>query len=1010
MRVPVAPKLASSSRANPSVIRRDSTFGRLGREVRHFANHTQRLLRASQRWRTELQLAEEWSEGAAALSVTPLDPEIALRAVDKFARVHRHDRAELLGAYFAHHHLRLQAEQSLHLLRAFRDQGRERAAIFHEAQEHAEAVRRRWVASLLELTILAAAPDLSRQDFAAFNVGALTDHEDVDLAIVIHSNEGQAGLAQALSTVSRTFVRYASKIQLFLTEQLLVPRTGARIEEYAQLLERPDRGVVAVMQLLGAQFLCGHEPLARALDERVIRACYAGQGSPMIHESFLRGVMAELRWALSPRGVAGVLSPKREIYVPAKLTITALRVIYGVEETQPAKALLAVAQKAPEIGPSCRALADLFVENEVLRALLFLYVFPSDELDLVDPGIRSAARRVAWIFGLGLGRPEGPDRLHPAYVRLRQKAVRAIGPLTQRIDDHLARVSTFRQIVVRQADLPPLDNLVIHLLQGLERYEGSVFWDEVVQPLSAQISLGERFVEDLSRLAANERAAVARRYLRLLVVDPLALIEFLIFLSRRDRAGVVDPPRESAVIYWDALLDYLSADREALLRFTHGLDTEATSDAVYRWAVATPPFRLGALADLLDAHELGPPGFRVARALRSVVVLVHHHSNAIGRISSRVLGRQPEFVPRLGDARRLQELSREIGHEATHERRPREQIELLGDALDVVALQAGLTAVLEGAPAGQDAEHTRAVDTYVRELWNAGQRELLAHGQPPPGSEELHGLGIWVTGGYGRGEAFGADWDYLAILDPPAPELARHYGRVIQRVSTAMARRGLHPHNRLIDHFNAFVVDLPSLERYFEARRPETFIDEAEALEARFFIGDPVVARAFEERIRAPLFGPRRIAFVTDVLHELADRRRTPPRGLNIKLGPGGLREIHLLWLAIRVVARLPAPLSDALLPEAIRALPQAAEDLLALMDANRELRRIRDLYRLVVAIDDAMEPAAMVEIARDLEPLRLAGFGEGFEERLGSRLADTAARVDRVATILRRQLGRGRR
>ena len=80
------------------------------------------------------------------------------------------------------------------------------------------------------------------------------------------------------------------------------------------------------------------------------------------------------------------------------------------------------------------------------------------------------------------------------------------------------------------------------------------------------------------------------------------------------------------------------------------------------------------------------------------------------------------------------------------------------------------------------------------------------------------------------------------------------------------------------------------------------------------------------------------------------------------------------------------------------------------LVDASRELRRIRDLYRRVVAIDDAMEPTAMVEIARDLEPLRLAGFGEGFEERLRSRLADTAARVDRVATILRRQLGRARR
>lgn len=996
-----APPPATPCRAEPTLVERDPTLGRLARELRHFANHTQRLLRASQRFRTELHAAEAWSEGAAPLAVTPLDPEIALRAVDKFARVHRHDRAELLGAYFAHHHLRSQAELSLHLLRAFRRKEPDRAAVLREAHEHAEATRRRWVASLLELTILAAAPDLSRQDFAAFNVGTLTDHEDVDLALVVPSEEAQAGLARALATVSRTFVRYASRIQLFLGEQLRVARTGARIEEYAQLLERPDRGVVAVTQLLGAQFLCGNEPLARALDERVIRSYYAGEGSPMVHEAFLRGAMNELRWALTPRSVGGVLSPKREVYVPAKLAITALRVIFGVEETRPAVALLKIAERAPELASACRSLADLYVENEVLRALLFLYVFPSDEFDLVDPTVRNASRRVAWIFGLGLRPAKGPDRLHPAYVQLRQRALRAIGPLSQRIEEHLARVSTFRQIVLRQGELPAADNLVLHLLLALERYEDSVFWDEVVQPLTNQPGLGERFVADLARLPASERERVAVRYLRLLVHDPPALIEFLVFLSRAERRA--PGARGSSELYGRALQSLLSADREALARFLHGLDNEATSDALYRWAVATTPDRLGALADLIDAQELGPPGFRVARALRSVIVLVHHHSNAIGRIASRVLGRQPEFVPRLGDARRLQDLSREIGHEALHERRPREQIELLGDALDVVALQAGLTAVLEGSPAARDVEHTQAVDTYVRELWNACQREVLAAQDAPPGSAELRGLAFYVTGGYGRGEAFGADLDYLALLDPAEPELARHYGRVIQRISAAMARRGLHPHNRLIDHFNAYVIDLSALETYLGRRTSETFIDEAETLEARLLFGDPAVARSFEERIRTPLFGPRRHAFVEDVLAELADRRRSPPRGLNIKLGPGGLREIHLLWLAIRVVAGLPAPLVDALLPEAIRALPGAAEDLLALLDANRELRRIRDLYRLVVAIDDAMEPELLVTLAKDLEPLRLAGFRDGFADRLAARLADTSARIDRVAALLRR-------
>lgn len=986
----------------------DPSFKKLGRDIARFANHTQKLVRASQKHRPLLEEAAAWSQGTAPIAERPKDPAVAMAAIDQFARSRRVDRPTLIGAYFAHHHLRNQAELSRDLLReSFRTEVGHRADTCHRIYKRAHDERRVWVSSLLELSMSAAAPDLSPEDYGAFNVGSLTDHEDVDLAIVVASPEAQRALARGFAVVSKTFVRFASKIQLFLTEQFPTPRTGALVEEYEQFLSGPTQPVVSVTQLLGAEYLCGSQRLARALEERVTTRYYAGQGSPIIHEAFLRAAMSELGHHLLPVNVPSLLSPKREIYVPAKLVIAAMRVIEGVRDPQPARALEALRRKDPERADEYQTLADAFVENEVLRALAFLYVVPSDDLDLSDPTIQIASRRVAVLLGLGeSARRSAERRLLGAYADIRARALRSIATLSLQIARHLGRVSTFRNLIERKQELLPTENIVPQLLNALESYKGGVFWDEVVDLISSSKDTTERFVQDFGRLKLRERRESAHRCVKMMCQDAASLVEFLVFIAMQDRdraeaAGLVNTS-PNARLFWWAVINLLAADRESRRLFVERLDTETKSESLFRLASAYSPQQLARLANLIEREEISPRGARVARAIRSVIILVHHCSNALSRQSNRVLGRTPEFLQRLGDERRLKDLASEILVRASREPIPREQIELLGDAFDVATLRAALIAILEGAPAARDIEYTDAADVYVRELFKACFREM--HSRSPlfenyrPGA----GIAIYATGGYGRGEAFGADWDYLAVVAADDRAQKKFFGKVLQLVSSAMTRRGLLPHNRFTDHFNAYVVSIPELVAYFGNRTGQTFIDEAEVLEARFFLGDPEVARHFNARVGGLVTTTNRGAFIDDILGELADRRSRPPLGLNLKLGPGGLREIHLLWLAIRAHANLPGALSPALLLPAESALPKHKSDLRFLLSASEELRRSRDLYRLVVAVEDTMEPEILLAIAKDLEPLKRAGVRGAYGERLSRVMAGVAESVDRVAETLR--------
>lgn len=172
---------------------------------------------------------------------------------------------------------------------------------------------------------------------------------------------------------------------------------------------------------------------------------------------------------------------------------------------------------------------------------------------------------------------------------------------------------------------------------------------------------------------------------------------------------------------------------------------------------------------------------------------------------------------------------------------------------------------------------TRTVDTVVRDAW---QRCML----------EGDALALLAVGGYGRGELFPqSDIDLLVLAEPDVQQQAKP---ALSRFVALLWDAGLQasPAVRSATECTEAAVDQTVLTALIEARPLVAWEEEAASLREAVGPGRVWSPRAFldakvtEQRQRHARFGD-----TSDNLEP------------NIKDGPGGLRDLHMLgWLALR--------------------------------------------------------------------------------------------------------------
>lgn len=986
----------------------DPAFRPFGSEIQRFANHNQRRLHDALAARELLLRADEDAGGEAPLHKTPKVIETAIAAIIRFALSQGHSASQLVGAYVLHHFLREQGALAERVLIASA-QSNCRSEELRQAFFLTLSERKAWIQALLKACLKLSVGDLKARDYAAFNVGSLLDYEDVDLALVARTRIAQRRLDQGIRLVRSVFLRYASRIQLFLSEQISEDHAAPQLWQYEELLEPARSSVVSMTQLLSLDFLAGSPGLSLGLHHRVVEAHYAQTGNPITHEGFLRMALSELALLLKANGESFEIAPKQEVYIPSKLVVAALRVIHGVTEPQPALALAHLARKDPSRRTEYRHLEEALIESELLRTLMFVYVLPSDRFDLSDPAVVDNSRRVGEILGLAPG-PKLGARLFEHYLALKAKALSAITILNRDIEAHLDDVSTFKRLLCRLSQTPSEPSeasaLPLQLLAGLRAYHTGVFWDEVVRRIALEHA--GSFARGLRRLSRARLQSTAKDYIQMMIHDVSALLDFFLYLLRSDGEYLPEHPGgvELTLVFWEALRQEF-IDRPGKLKIlVQGVNLDDDASRLYTVALQSPPQYLSELTNLIEAKVKSHRGQRTVRALRSMLILAHHRSHGVAHSIRRALKKHPALLRRLGSARRFEDLILAVKTPSSEQESPQAQLERLGDALDLSFVKGLLEEVLQ---VPSELSFVDAMDRYLPAALRLSFAILIERDPERFQGLDTDAFALFSTGGYGRREAFGGDWDYFAITERRDPESQLFWGRALQLVSAAMMRRGIYAHNRFSDHFGSYVMAFDELKTHLSTRGPETFIDEAELLEGRLLFGDPGLAQRFETEIRRPVYESSAHRFAEDVIREIKARRREYSYIQdNPKSAAGGLRELNLSLLAIRVVFGIQdTPNDDLASDPRLRALNCPA-CLRALLQHRRYLFRLREVYRLTVAYEDQIDARAFRRVGRDLKPLLDLGLTGDFAEALHERLEISAKAIDRTLLTLGQSLATG--
>ena len=911
------------------------------------------------------------------------------------------EKLEFLGCYYCLQFLRMNLD-AIDSLRLSLTSPTDRSVIEREFMMRAGASFRAlsgaYMAKLLELFL----PKETVPRYALIGVGTRADQDDIDVGVIDDGGPGRDELNESIGRVNAQMLRYATSLHFHLSEHVGEKGYSATIAEYETMLGKAVHDFVIISEMLGSALILGDADLFSDFQTSVVSRYYFRPGlDPKWHVGYLRGLLGEIRSLVGRPLARDHIHPKDDGLRMIKGLLSVLKTIHGVTDVNAWRIIDSLRRTTP---------ADSYLYDDLERALSFLEVFryvyqllvAQDEEIYLDDVMQENLVRVADVMGFRTVGAVGPDThlLVDYYEHL--ETIRQVVPqLTERCTNHLKSTTVFADMF--DPEYP--GNVAADFARRSAFFRGTTFWRDILEMLEQDdCRLLCRYLRDLDALPPAGRRKVIECLIDCETYATGTVMAFIVILARNpacpgsreffEELGTAFLSKLSSVPYAALRTVELFYRRPRLVnRYLLSIDTEATlefsgllSEDIWNPEVA---FWRDRLARLVDVHA------RASRYFRQYL--------------ERVGERYPACLPLLDSQSSLRDMSRGVLAGADRASSLAEKKRLLGDFYDLEFVRIGLE-TLGGVPAARtDGEFTDAADTYLQDIFSVCKREVDEAVKFRVATHDL--LAIYASGGLGREQAYDDDFDLMVVINTNHEDVRAYANMIVAKMNAEIIKRGTLPHYRFADHVGHYVMTLDELQRVLSADRPDSFVDQSQALEARIVVGTNRFGREFRERVVERHVFERRAEYVSRMKKEIDSRRESARAksggGDNVKHGEGGLRDIIMLLLMYKAAYKLHHPLNAHLLMVLARVDPDRRRELIFLSGALEFLKNLRNAYRMSVGAEDRLRPEHLHIVASsmglsygddDEAAERLLSAYRGCTAQVGEIVASTSAELERRA------------
>ena len=823
-----------------------------------------------------------------------------------------------------------------------------------------------YIDNLMELFL----GDAPCPEYTLCNVGTRSDQDDVDVMVVDSGAEGVENLNRALGRAVAEFFKRAGRLHFYIAESVGLSGYTSTVEEYARMLKDDISNFVMISELLSGEPMVGSWNLFSSFRKGVIDRFYGRQPRWWrFRQGFLRGLLGELHSLLTTDVSQARIDFKIDSLRLAKGIGLAAKVIHDIQEPQPMPVLRELGSSRGKRAADYRTVGDNLLFIEVFRLLYHMLGVQEEEVELDEEN--EALDEVALL--MGFEERGGVSPVHHLVVRY-YESVEQIRSAARRIMEDLGRhVKQQSHYSFSKKTGKKTRNVASELATSIRTFSGHLFFEDVLASLKeGGGELAALLVSDSQRLKGKRREEVIESYMAFADTDPNTLFELMLIIRNVDN--------EPAIELFDTMVHRFLVKGE----LGDGIVPLAVGVFNYnprlfnRFIKALSTAQRRRLEELLEQDVWDEVLQAELVRLRKYIWLRTAGSESYRRVFRRVTEKNPQFIRHLGNVKRLRRYASgflglpENGHDDG------ETKQALADYYDLANLACSIEALNGGTLESYTSAFIELSDTYVSALYSLCRRKAVRKTGTRVETRDL--FAVFATGGYGRGEAFGDDYDLIMVLNSDDPEIFAFSKKLCTYLHRSLVQRGIIPQYRFADHFGEFVVRLSQLKEWFESGQADA-VDRTQLLSARMVVGSSRLLGRIHQEIVARHICDEAFEFCTELAEEMEERRQSllPEETgfLNIKECEGGLRDIEHLILMMKASFRVFEPVSQHLFKMMPVLNEQHARQIATLEECHELLRRVRDLYRLAVAAEDAINLEELAPVAAIMGYLDDDGNGD---------------------------------